>query len=109
MEEKKMKSIIITPNYRDTVRSFVEWFTGEFNTDDRESQLVIKRLNEKLNHSEKTTEHSADSFVINELEIWFLRNYLQSAWQDNTCIIDKADLHELYDYIVEKDNEQTNK
>ena len=99
-----MKTITITNEYKDTLRKFVEWFQEEFESTDRENQIVLKRLMAKLDRTEGTTE----SIEINETEIWFLRNYLQSAWQDTSCTVDGNALHELFDYIVEKDNGQTN-
>lgn len=96
-----MKVITITKEYMDTVRGFVDWFNSEFDVTDKDHQIALKRLAERLDKNE-------ESFDIYELEIWFLRNYLQSAWQDNSCTVNNDELHRLYDYIVEKDNEQTN-
>ena len=97
-------NVNINEEHRGTLRDFVNWFKENFNLDDRESKLVIKRLTEKLDNTEGTKE----AFDLSELDIWFLKNYIQSAWQDSSCTVDSNDLNSFYDNIVRQENGQTN-
>lgn len=72
-----MKSISIPQKHIETIKAFVAWFEGASDLDDFESKTAINRLKEKANQGQND-----DSVVIKELEIWFLKNYLQSAQQD---------------------------
>lgn len=97
----KTKRITIPNEYTNTLRGFVDWFNDEYEPTEKDHQVALKRLAEKLSKSGK-------SIRITDWEIWLLENYLQSAWQDDSCKVNKDDLHKLFNYVMEKDNEQTN-
>lgn len=90
-----MKTIMIPNEYANTLRGFVDWFTNEFKPTGKVHQTVLNNLTEKL-------DKAGTAIKITDLEIWFLRNYLQSAWQDDSCTVNEKDLRELFEYIVEK-------
>lgn len=93
-----MKTIMIPNEYTNTLQGFVDWFTDEFKPTEKDNQTALNHLTEKLDGVET-------SIKITEPEIWFLKNYLQSAWQDDSCTVNRKDLRELFNYIVEKENE----
>lgn len=96
-----MKAIMVPNEYANTLRGFVDWFNDEFKPTEKDHQTALNHLTERLDEV-KT------SIKINDLEIWFLENYLQSAWQDDSCTVNRDDLHKLYNYVMEKDNGETN-
>lgn len=93
-----MKTIMIPNEYTNTLQGFVEWFNDKFKPTEKDHQTALNHLTENLDKAET-------SIKITDLEIWLLKNYLQSAWQDDSCTVNRKDLHKLFDYIVEKENE----
>ncbi len=98
----KTKTITLTSIQMETIIAFLEWFKKEYDPHDRDCQFVMNRLTEKYEMS-KQPDHNPSCLDIHDTEIWFLRNYLQSAWQDDSCTVESKALHELYDFIVEND------
>ncbi len=93
-----MKTITIPSTYINTIMGFIEWFKADYEINEKDLQYAIRTLSQKC--------ELQNDFEIQDLEIWFLRNYLQSAWQDVAClaVVESEKLHELYDYIKDNDD-----